>query len=443
MIKVAKFGGSSVANGTQFAKVKQIVDSDKTRKYVVTSACGKEKKEDYKVTDLLYLTHAHYKYGVKYDEMFSLVEKKYKSIVDELNLKIDIEKEFCDIKKNIESGISVDYLVSRGEYLAAKCLSEYLNFDFLDASLFIKFDYNGKINLEKSRQCFEQIVDKNKYYVIPGFYGSMPDGEIKVMSRGGSDITGSLVANIVDAVLYENWTDVSGIMVCDPRLVENPNHIAYISYDELRELSYMGANVLHDEAIFPVKLKNIPINIKNTNSPNEQGTMILSDCSEADKKNTPPIITGITGKKNFDIITISKTNMSNQIGFISKALKIFEDYNISIESAPGSIDSFWIIVEDKNIEKYLYEVITKLKDTLEPDEVTVTKEIAMVAAVGRSFKYKIGLAGSIFKTLGDNGINIRTITQGSDEIIILIGVENKDFEKTINCIYNHFVRNAQ
>lgn len=443
MVKVAKFGGSSVANSEQFKKVKKIIEADRSRKYVVTSACGKEKKEDYKVTDLLYLTHAHFKYGVDFQEIFSLVEKKYKSIVQDLNLKLDIEKEFDDIKDKITSGATIDYLVSRGEYLAGLCLSEYLGYEFLDAKNFIMFDYNGKINLDKSKEFFDKIIDKNKSYVIPGFYGSMPDGDIRVMSRGGSDITGSLVANIVDAVLYENWTDVSGILVCDPRIVDNPKHINYISYDELREISYMGANVLHDEAIYPAKIKNIPINIRNTNDMNSDGTMILADCSEADKKIAPPLITGITGKKNFNIITVTKINMSNQVGVISKALNILSDYNISIESAPGSIDSFWIIVEEKNLEKYQYEVVSKLKKELDTEDVTITKDIALVAAVGRGFRSRIGLAGKIFKTLGDNGINIRTITQGSDEIIILIGVDNKDFEKSINCIYDNFVRNEK
>ena len=443
MIKVSKFGGSSVANSEQFKKVKKIVESDNDRKFIVTSACGKIDKNDYKITDLLYLTYAHIKFGVSYDDIFSKIEKKYQTIKDDLKLQTDIDKEFIIIKNNIKEGISEDYLVSRGEYLTAKLLADYLGFIFLDAKDFICFDYDGNIDLTTSKNKFFKIFNKNSKYVVPGFYGSFPNNDIKVMSRGGSDITGSILANIIDANLYENWTDVSGILMCDPRIVDNPQKISYISYDELREVSYMGANVLHDEAIFPVKEKNIPINIKNTNNPEDIGTMIVSDCKNYDAINTAPIITGITGKKDFYIVNVKKNHISSETGILRKALKIFEELNISVESVPASVDAFCIVVEKKYIEKYQYEIVATLKHELDTKDVSITKDIALIAMVGRSFYSHIGLAGKIFKALGDNNINIRIINQGSDEINITVGVANEDFEKAINCIYNHFVLNEK
>ncbi len=440
MIKVSKFGGSSVASSEQLKKVKNIIESDIDRKFIVTSACGKENKDDYKVTDLLYLTYAHIKYGVDYTNIFTKIENKYKSIVDELKIEIDIDKEFDIIKENMKKGCTEDYLVSRGEYLSAKCLSKYLSFKFIDAKDFIVFKYDGKIDLEGCKNNFLKLFTKGDSIVVPGFYGSLPNNDIKVMTRGGSDITGSILANIIDADIYENWTDVSGICVCDPKIVNNPKKIKFISYDELREISYMGANVLHDESIFPAREKNIPINIKNTNEPEDPGTMILNDCSEEDKKSYQPIITGITGKKDFFIITVKKNHISSEAGVLKNALEVFYEYDISIENLLASVDSFSIIVEKNKIEKYQYEIIAKLKSKIETEDIYVTKNIALIAAVGRSFYSHVGLAGSIFKTLGDDGINIRIISQGSDEINITIGVENNDFEKAINCIYDKFVR---
>ena len=441
MIKVSKFGGSSVANSKQFKKVKNIVESDSDRKFIVTSACGKVDADDYKITDLLYLTFAHLKYGVNYLDIFSKIENKYKNLVSDLNLNIDIESELNIIKDKIKKGISEDFLVSRGEYLTAKILANYLNFEFFDAADFVSFNFDGDIDLDKSKNKFFERFNKKSKYVISGFYGVMPNNEIKVMSRGGSDITGSILANIIDADLYENWTDVDGILICDPRIVKNSKKISYISYDELREMSYMGANVLHDEAIFPVKEKNIPINIKNTNEPNDFGTMIVSNCDNYDANNKPSIITGITGRKDFYVISVKKNHISSETGILRKALKVFEELKISIESIPASVDAFCIVVEKKFIEKYQYEIVSRLKSDLETNEVNVIKDIALIAMVGRNFIQRIGLAGKIFKALGDNNINIKIINQGSDEINITIGVDNKDFEKAINCIYNHFVLN--
>ena len=440
MIKVAKFGGSSVADSEQFKKVKKIIESDPQRKFVVTSAVGKSNKDDHKVTDLLYLTFAHKKYNVEYNDILSIIETKYVNIAKELNIDIDLHKEFDIIREQIDNNIKEDYLVSRGEYLAGKLLSRYLGFEFLDAKDFIAFDYNMKIDLKTTKDKFDILYNPKNKYVIPGFYGATPDGEIRVMTRGGSDITGSIVANIADADMYENWTDVSGLLVCDPRIVDNPKSIAVISYDELREISYMGAKVLHDEAIFPAKEKNIPINIRNTNDMDNKGTLILKDCAEEDRKSTPLSITGITGKKHFNIITIKKNNISNEVGVLAKALKILADFNVSIENLPMSVDNFGLVVEEKSIEKNQYELISKFKEELDTNDINVLKGISLIAIVGRGLVARPGIAGKIFKTLGDEGINIKVISQGSDEINITIGVEDKYYERTINCIYDNFIR---
>ena len=440
MIKVAKFGGSSVADSEQFKKVKKIIESDPQRKFVVTSAVGKSNKDDHKVTDLLYLTFAHKKYNVEYNDILSIIETKYVNIAKELNIDIDLHKEFDIIREQIDNNIKEDYLVSRGEYLAGKLLSRYLGFEFLDAKDFIAFDYNMKIDLKTTKDKFDVLYNPKNKYVIPGFYGATPDGEIRVMTRGGSDITGSIVANIADADMYENWTDVSGLLVCDPRIVDNPKSIAVISYDELREISYMGAKVLHDEAIFPAKEKNIPINIRNTNDMDNKGTLILKDCADEDRKITPLSITGITGKKHFNIITIKKNNISNEVGVLAKALKILADFNVSIENLPMSVDNFGLVVEEKSIEKNQYELISKFKEEIDTNDINVLKGISLIAIVGRGLVARPGIAGKIFKTLGDEGINIKVISQGSDEINITIGVEDKDYERTINCIYDNFIR---
>ena len=439
MIKVAKFGGSSVANAEQFKKVKNIVNSEKDRKFIVTSACGKENKDDYKITDLLYIAHTHVKYKVSVDDIFSLIEKKYYSIKDALGLKIDLDKEFKKIKDDISEDNDTDYLVSRGEYLTALMLAEYLGAEFVDAKDIFKFNYDQTINMEKTNEAFKNIKVSDNKIVFPGFYGSMPDGKIKVMSRGGSDITGAIIANLLDADLYENWTDVSGILVCDPKIVNNPHRIKTITYNELREMSYMGANVLHDEAVFPVKQKDIPINIKNTNAPENPGTMIMLSCEEEDKKNPPYPITGITGKKGFIVITCIKSHISSEVGFLRQVLSVFEKYNISIESCPSSIDSVSIVVEYNKVKKYLYEIIAELKDELKCDDVHLYEDISLIAVVGRAMANKKGISGQIFAELGANDINIKIISQGSDEICIIVGVDSKDFENAIRCIYNKFI----
>lgn len=443
MIKVVKFGGSSVANAEQFKKVKNIVESDVNRKFVVTSACGKSDNEDHKVTDLLYLCHAHIKYGVPCNNLFNIIIKKYKTIKEELNLSINLDEEFEKIKKKMKKNVSVDYLVSRGEYLAGLCLAEYLDAEFIDAKDIILFDYDGKINFEKSKEALQIRLQTNKKIVIPGFYGAFPNGKIKIMSRGGSDITGAIIANLVDARIYENWTDVSGILMADPRIVKNPKRIKNITYDELRELSFMGANVLHDETVFPVREKKIPINIRNTNSPENTGTMIMEDCSEFDNVKYPGFITGIAGKKDFSVFTCTKAHLSQEIGFFRRTSQIFENFNVNIEAVQAGIDTISIIVMTQDIEEHRYTMANKLKDEIGFETVHIIDNLSMIAVVGRGMRKRAGVSGKLFAELGLHDINIKTINQGIEEINIIIGVENSLFEKTINCIYDRFITKGE
>lgn len=437
MIKVCKFGGSSVADANQFKKIKKIVNAEDERKIIVASACGKASKDDHKVTDLLYLCLAHKKYGMSYEDILKSIEDKHTKIIKELKLKFDIKKEIDELRKLLEAKASEDEVVSRGEYLSSRLLALYLDGVFVDAKDVIAFNYDGSLNIEKTRDNFLPYLDTDKKIIVPGFYGSLPNGVIRIMSRGGSDITGALLANVVDADIYENFTDVSGIYVCDPRIIKNPKHIETITYSELREMSYMGASVLHDESVFPVKIKNIPINILNTNDPSDKGTLIVSSVSK-DKKSYP--ITGITGKKDFMVVSVAKTNSSSEVGFLKKTLEIFEYYKIPVVLVTTGIDSFSIIVDKNDIKNNAYELSNEIKTKLKCEEVSIYDDLALVCVVGRNMKAKKGMSGEIFSLLGKNGINIRTISQGADEISILVGVEANDFTKTIKCIYERFIK---
>ena len=442
MIKVVKFGGSSVASAEQFKKVKDIV-SAKERKYIIVSACGKESHEDYKVTDLLYLCEAHASYNVAYDDLFDMVKDKYIRIKNELGFSIDLEKEFNVIETAIsKKNISTDYLVSRGEYLTAKCMAEYLDAEFVDASDIIIFKYDGEIDFQTTKENLTKIKTDKKV-VIPGFYGALPNGTIKVMKRGGSDISGSIIANCIDADIYENWTDVDGIRVADPKIIDNPKRIPYINYSELRGLSYMGANVLHDDATFAVREKNIPIHIKNTNNPESSGTIIMEDCSEIDQKQKPHVVTGITGRKDFTAITIVKNHSSTAVGFLKSLVSIFEDYRISIESVPITVDTFSVIVQSKTIEESLYEIVGRIKEEINPESITIEDKLALIAVVGRAMKSNLGMSGKLLSEFGRNDINIKVINQSADELSIVVGVENKDFEKAIKCLYDRFIKEEE
>ncbi len=439
MIKVAKFGGSSLADEYQFEKVKKILDSEDERKFVVVSACGKANEDEHKITDLLYLCAAHLHYGVSCESLFKQIEDKYTRIVKALNLELDLNKEFIQIRSHFNKNIDTDYLVSRGEYLTAKMLAEYINGEFVDAKDFISFIHNDEVDMEKSRDRFLDYTLTDKKIVVPGFYGQLPNGNIKVMSRGGSDITGAILANIVDADIYENWTDVSGIYVADPRIIKNSLPCKRLTYRELRGMSYMGANVLHDDAIFPVREKNIPINIRNTNRPEDEGTMIMADADVLDEKDPPRIITGITGKPGYTVITVVKNHSSTLVGFLRSLLSVFEEYRVSIESVPITVDTFSIIVQSKAVENCLYEIIDKIRNEFMPDEIKVDEDVALIAVVGRRMKAMPGISGSLLSEFGRNSINIKVINQSADELSIVVGVENRDFEKAIKCIYDRFI----
>ncbi len=434
MQKVVKFGGSSLANSTQFAKVKQIVESDPTRKIVVVSALGKRNKEDHKITDLLYLTEAHLKYGVDAYSVFEIIKERYFEVCSDLKLDIDLETEFKIIESQFSKNIDKEMLVSRGEYLAAKMMAAYLGYEFVDAACLIHFDYSGKIDADKTDKAIKEILKDYDKIVVPGFYGVYPDGKIHLLSRGGSDVTGSILAKAADATIYENWTDVSGFLITDPKIVENPKQIKEISYEELRELSYMGANVLHEDTIFPVQELDIPINIKNTNRPEDAGTIIASNCQD-----TKQIITGIAGKKDYESITIIKKPKTEKLGLMRKVLEVMAKYNINVEHIPSSIDTFSLIVESKKIAKHLYEVIFEIKALEDVMDVIVETGIALVAVVGRNMATKPGISAKIFSVLGDKNINIKVIAQASQELSIIVGVNNNDFEKAIKAIYQELV----
>ena len=435
MQKVVKFGGSSLADANQFQKVKNIIQADPSRRIVVVSALGKRNKSDHKITDLLFLTGAHLKYGVDAKSVFDIVKERYFEVKNNLNLSIDLEKEFKIIESKFSSNIDEEYLVSRGEYLAAKLMASYLGFTFVDAENLIFFDYDGNINENKTKEVLKDILKDKKTIVVPGFYGSYPDGKIHLLSRGGSDVTGSILAKASSATIYENWTDVSGFLVTDPRLVNNPKQIKEISYEELRELSYMGANVLHEDTIFPVQELEIPINVKNTNSPEDSGTIITSN-----PKDTSQIITGIAGKKDYLSITIIKQQKKPKIDVIRKVLEVLAKYNVNVEHMPSSIDSFSLIIDSKEVNKRLYELIAEIKSIDEITDVIVENDIALVAVVGRNMATKPGISAKIFSIFGTNKINIKVIAQASQELSIIVGVENAQFENAIKAIYEGLVK---
>ena len=437
MLKVLKFGGSSMADETQFAKVRSIVEADPGRRVVVVSAAGKRFKNDHKITDLLYLCHAHLQYGVSCDGVFDMVRSRYLEIRDALHLSTPLEQEFDALRAKMDKGISADELVSRGEYFAARLMADYLGFDFLDSTLWLKFRLDGTVDQDQSYENLRRAASGRRV-VIPGFYGVMPDGSIHTFSRGGSDITGALAAAALDADVYENWTDVSGILMADPRIVENPAPIRRVTYSELRELSYLGAQVLHEGTVFPVREKNIPLNIRNTNDPAHDGTMILSSID--DEEQDESFITGIAGKKGFSIITIAKSGMSSEPGSLLKLLSILAKHQVNVEYAPSGIDTVSLVVEAAKAAPCLYSMLGEIQQEVQPDTIKVTEHIAVVAAVGRKMAYRLGVSGKIFSKLGEHGVNIRMITQGPEELNIIVGVEERDFEQAIRVLYDSFVK---
>ena len=438
-MKVAKFGGSSMADAGQYRKVKEIILSDPSRRVVVVSAAGKRHSKDHKVTDLLYLCNAHAKYGVDCDTVFEMIVSRYCGIRDELGIELDLESDFAQLKKRIDKReVSKEELVSRGEYYSAKLMAAYLGFQFVDAADWVYFNLDGSVNTEQTYEALRTRGWIGKGIVTPGFYGVMPNGSIHTFSRGGSDITGSLAAAALDAEVYENWTDVSGILMADPRIVDNPQAIAEVTYDELRELSYSGAQVLHEGSIFPVREKNIPLNIRNTNSPNDPGT-IIRECFEEDHEPNR-FITGITGMKNFTIISLSKKGMSNEVGVLHKVLTVLVRHNISVDYVPNGIDNVSVVIPTDALAPHLYTVLSEIQNEVEPDTLDIHDQIAVVAAVGRRMAFRPGISGKIFAALGKAGVNIRMINQGPDELNIIFGVDNKDFNTAIRVLYDSFVK---
>lgn len=437
MLKVAKFGGSSMADAGQYRKVRDIILADPGRRVVIVSAAGKSAVENHKITDLLYLCHAHIRYGMDCTPVFDMIKNRYLQIREDLGLELDLEPEFAQLKQRLDKKkITEDELVSRGEYFSAKLMAACLGFDFVDAADWVVFKMDGTVDQAVSYEKLKALVHGG--VVIPGFYGVMPDGAIKTFSRGGSDITGALAAAALDADVYENWTDVSGILMADPRIVDDPQPIAEVTYDELRELSYSGAQVLHELTIFPVREKGIPLNIRNTNEPEAPGTMIR----ESFESDSEPhrFITGITGKKDFSIVHLTKRGLSNEVGLLRKILSIYERHNISVVYVPNGIDNVSVIIETEAIAPKLYTILAEVQQEIKPDTLDVIDQIAVVAAVGRRMSKRPGISGQVFGALGQAGINIRWITQSPDELNIIFGVDNKDFAKAIRTLYDSFAK---
>ena len=433
--KVAKFGGSSVADALQINKIKNIIENDDDIKYVVVSAPGKRFKEDSKVTDLLYLCMSQIEHNIRFEQVFQVICDRYVS--EKINLKVDtdVQSEFDVIEKALREGTTADYIASRGEYLNAMIIADFLGYDFVDAAGMVKFSAKGKFLEKETDEAIREELAKHEKAVIPGFYGSKPDGSIKTFSRGGSDITGALVAKAVGADVYENWTDVSGFLAADPRIVDNPRPIAQISYKELRELSYMGASVLHEDAIYPARAADIPINIRNTNKPEDPGTLITAEPGTLEEGQ---VITGIPGRKDFTVINMYKNQMSDLRGFIRKIAAIFEEHDIPIEHMPSGVDTLSIVVSNSYLGEGIEDIIEDIRNQLKPDTLDYQEDVALIATVGHGMSSRMGTAAKLFTSLAEANVNIKMIDQGSSEMNIIVGVENSDFETSVKAIYGAF-----
>lgn len=425
-----------MADALQIGKIKNIIEGDQDIHYVVVSAPGKRFAEDSKVTDLLYLCKAHIEHNLPYQQIFQVICDRFMAVEVNLGVDVGLKDEFEEIRKNLEEGASADYIASRGEHLNAMLIAAYLGFDFVDSARIIRFDEKGRFMEELTNKSIAEELEKHQHAVIPGFYGSKTDGTLKTFSRGGSDITGALVARAVDADVYENWTDVSGFLMADPRIVDNPKPISTVSYKELRELSYMGASVLHEDAIYPARIANIPINIRNTNEPDNPGTMITS---EPAKLQDGQIIAGIAGSKDFTVITMYKALLSSERGFIRKMSGVLEDFDIPIEHVPSGVDTLSVVISNAQLDGKLEDVLDEFERQLKPDHVEVSSDIALIATVGAGMSLRTGVSAKLFTALADEKVNIRMIDQGSSEMNIIVGVENKDFEKAIRAIYGAFI----
>ena len=436
-VKVVKFGGSSLADAEHFRQVASIIKADPTRRYVVPSAPGKRFKDDTKVTDMLYSCYEKIRNHENIDELYEQIKARYNGIIADLGMNFDISGELEYIKNAMMHRSGRDFAASRGEYLNGLILSKYLGYSFIDAESVIFFKENGSFDEEKTNRVLAEELMQHKNAVIPGFYGVMPNGTIKTFSRGGSDITGSIVARAAQADLYENWTDVSGFMMADPRIIDNPCAIQTITYRELRELSYMGATVLHEDAIFPVRYAGIPINIRNTNEPTAAGTMIVAETPDFD---TDRVITGIAGKKGFSVITIEKDMMNSEIGFGRKVLEVLEENEISFEHLPSGVDNMSIVVATSSIEGRREKILGAINRMVRPDHISIEDGLALVAVVGRAMVKAKGTAARVFDAISGADVNIRLIDQGSSEISIIVGVEEGDFNTALSAIYREFVK---
>lgn len=436
--KVVKFGGSSLADANQFIKVANIIMADKSRRFVVPSAPGKRNPQDTKVTDMLYTCYDAAARGADFSEMFEAIVARYIGIVRDLGLKIEsrMMREFSTIRMSFMARAGRDYAASRGEYLNGIILAEYLGFSFVDAADVIFFGEDGKLRLKETCVAVRERLEQSGNAVIPGFYGSMPNDTVKTFSRGGSDITGSIVAAAVGADLYENWTDVSGFLVCDPRIVPDPETIRVITYRELRELAYMGATVLHEDAIFPVRQAGIPINIRNTNRPEDEGTMIVESAPD---DTSPYVVTGIAGRRGFVTVTIEKDMMNSELGFGRRVLEAFENNGVSFEHMPSGIDTMSIIVHKDEFEAKESQIIEALKTSVSPDKIEIDRDVALLAVVGRGMKSQRGTAARIFAALAHAKVNVKMIDQGSSELNVIVGVTNEDFETSVKAVYDIFV----
>ncbi len=435
MKKVVKFGGSSLASAKQFEKVGNIIRADHERRYVVPSAPGKRDAKDIKVTDMLYACYAKAEEGKDFKAELAAIKARYDEIIAGLGLKLSLDEEFETIRQNFKAKAGADYAASRGEYLNGIIMAEYLQFTFIDAAEVIAFDENGNFDAETTNEKMMIRLSKENAAVVPGFYGAMPDGRVKTFSRGGSDITGSIIARAIHADVYENWTDVSGFLIADPRIIPNPEVIDTITYRELRELSYMGATVLHEDAIFPVRREGIPINIRNTNAPEDRGTWIVeSTCARS--KYT---ITGVAGKKGFCSVYVEKDKMNSEIGFGRKVLQVFEENGLSFEHVPSGIDTMTVFIHQDEFMHKEQKVVAGLHRLADPDAIDIEADLALIAVVGRGMKSTRGTAGRIFSALAHANVNVKMIDQGSSELNIIIGVRNEDFERAIKAIYDIFV----
>ena len=432
----AKFGGTSLADASQIKKVIEIIKSNPARKFVVASAPGKRFSDDIKVTDLLYKCHKQFTNGEDFSETLTKIYERYSEIIKDLKINFDIKNEIDIIKKNLVNTTAPDYLASRGEYINSKIIAKFLDWPFVDAAEIIFFNDKGFLDEAKTFSTAGEKLKSLEHAVIPGFYGAMPDGEIKTFSRGGSDVTGSIVARSISADLYENWTDVSGMLSADPRIVKNPKVIEYITYTELRELSYMGASVLHEDAVFPVRKAGIPINIRNTNKPDDNGTLIAASMPKDIKKSA---VTGIAGRKGFSSIRVEKSMMNSETGFGAKLLYIFARNGIPFEHCPTGIDAISVVVSSELFDQKREIILREIKSELDPDFITIEKNLAAIAIVGEGMISVKGIAASVFEALAKAGINIRMIDQGSDELNIIVGIDESEYEKALNALYSKMI----